>query len=292
MDVVTFAVLRGICQLPAYVAAEHGCCAAEGIDARLSIAATAWAVPEQMARGDVEFAVIPWTRVAADRNADNRLVLVAGSGVEEAALVVRGDLAEDRVRCVAVPQEGGIKDLTAVALVERMGWSAAEVLRMPSGDAAILALVGEGADAAVMVEPYAAMIEHLGLGRVVRRTGDVWRGAPGCALTTTARVVAERPDLVLRMVRAYVQAVRFVLDRPHDAARTGARFIGIGEAVVRRALAVNRPDVDAIRHDEAMAAILALMRRRGYIASMPVGYRDLSFLDRAEGADDAAARTG
>ena len=282
MDTVQFALLRGICQLPAYIAAERGFLDDEGIDARISIAPTAWTVPERMGRGEVEFAVIPWTRVAADRNTSNRMVLIAGSGIEEAALVVRTGLDEREVRRVAVPQEGGIKDLTAMALLDRMGWSDVEVVRMPSGDGAILAFVGEGADAASMVEPWAAMLEHLGLGRVVRRTGDVWPGAPGCSLTTTARVIAERPELVLRMVRAYMRAARFVADDPAEAARVGARYIGVGEHVVLRALEANRPDPNAIRSDAAMASILELMTKRGYVETAPVGYRDLSFLDQVE----------
>jgi NitT/TauT family transport system substrate-binding protein/sulfonate transport system substrate-binding protein len=292
METVQLALLRGICQLPAYVAADHGFLEDEGIDGRLSIACTAWTVPEQMARGEVEFAVIPWTRVAADRNTDNRLVLIAGSGVEEAALVVRPGLDERQVRRVAVPQEGGIKDLTALALIDRMGWSGVEVVRMPSGDAAILTLIGGGADAASMVEPYATMLVDLGLGRVVRRTGDVWPGAPGCSLTTTARVIAERPELVLRMVRAYSKAARFVADRPDEAARTGARFIGVDEHFVRKALEVNRPDPSAIRRDDAMLGILDLMTVCGYIEVVPAGYRDLSFLDQVEPGLDSKARRG
>jgi ABC-type nitrate/sulfonate/bicarbonate transport system substrate-binding protein len=282
MDTIRLALLRGVCQLPAYVAAERGFLEDEGIEARLSIAPTAWAVPERMTRGEVEFAVIPWTRVAADRGVENRLVLVAGSGIEEAAMVVRAGLDESEVRRVAVPQEGGIKDLTAMALLERMGWRDVEIVRMPSGDGAILAFVGEGADAASMVEPYAAMLEHLGLGRVVRRTGDVWPGAPGCSLTTTSRVIAERPELVERMVRAYLRGARFVAESPEEAARVGARFIGVGEHVVRRALEANRPDPNALRNEEAMAGVLELMAARGYVDGTPEGYLDLSFLDRAE----------
>ena len=119
---IRLALLRGICQLPAYVAIEAGGFAAEGITAEPIVAPTAWTVPDRLRAGDVDFAVIPWTRVAADvPEGTRRLVLVAGSGVEEAALVVRAGLAPAAVRRVAVPQEGGIKDLTAMALLRRLG---------------------------------------------------------------------------------------------------------------------------------------------------------------------------
>jgi ABC-type nitrate/sulfonate/bicarbonate transport system substrate-binding protein len=276
---VRFALLRGVCQLPAYVAVEQGFFAAQGIEAEPILAPTAWTVPERLREGEVEFAVMPWTRVATDapRNG-NRLVLLAGSGIDEAALVLRTGLAPEDVRRVAVPQEGGIKDLTAVALLRRLGWSDVRLVRQPSGDGAILSFVGLGADAAAMVEPYAAMLEFLGLGRVLLRTGDVWRGAPGCALTTTTALIAREPELVQRVVSAYVAAAWRVLEAPDEAARAGEAFIGVSARIVRRALEVNRPDPLAIKNDEPMSQILALMTDLGYQRGAAEEYRDLRFL--------------
>jgi len=277
---IRLALLRGVCQLPAYLAIEQGFFAAQELVAEPVMAPTAWAVPERLRAGEVDFAVIPWTRVAADRASDgSRLVLVAGSGVEEAALVVRTGLAPEDVRRVAVPQEGGIKDLTAMALLRRLRWHDVRLVRQPSGDGAILSFVGLGADAAAMVEPYAAMLELLGLGRVLLRTGDVWPGAPGCSLTTTRALIEREPGLVQRVTAAYVAAARRVLEAPEEAARAGENFIGVSAEIVRRALAVNRPDPRAIRNDAAMAQVLALMADLGYLRQPADGYRDLRFLE-------------
>ena len=80
MDKIVFALLRGVCQLPAYVAHAKGFLRDVDIDAELSIAPTAWTVPQRLVDGEVHFAVIPWTRVAADNStqqadADQRLGL-------------------------------------------------------------------------------------------------------------------------------------------------------------------------------------------------------------------------
>ena len=280
MQRIRLSLLRGVCQLPAYVAMDQGFFTAEGIAAEPQIAPSAWTVPERLKNGEVDFAVIPWTRVAADvPSGGNRLMLVAGSGIEEAALVVRTGLAPEDVRSVAVPHEGGIKDLTAMALLRRLGWKDIRLVRQPSGDGAILSFVGQGADAAAMVEPYAAMLETLGLGRVLLRTGDAWPGAPGCSLTTTSARIAQDPDLVQRVVRAYVAAARHVLDEPEEAATAGEAYIGVSAAIIRRALLANRPDPRAIRNDEAMSQILTLMADLGYVEGRPEGYRDLRFLE-------------
>lgn len=280
MRTIRLALLRGVCQLPAYVAIEQGFFAAQGIAAEPVMAPTAWAVPDRLRAGEVEFAVIPWTRVAADTpDAGNRLVLIAGSGIEEAALVVRTGLAPEDVRRMAVPHEGGIKDLTAMALIRRLRWQDVRLVRQPSGDGAILSFVGHGADAAAMVEPYAAMLEFLGLGRVLLRTGDVWPGAPGCSLTTTSALIEREPELVQRVTAAYVAAARRVLAAPEEAARIGEGFIGVSAEIVLRALAANRPDPQAIRNDAAMAQVLALMADLGYLRQATDGYRDLRFLE-------------
>ena len=93
-----------------------------------------------------------------------RLVVVCGSGHEEAAIVVRHGLEISEVEVVTVPLRGGMKDLTAMALIKSLGWEGAEVRRQPSGDGAIISRSGEGCHAASMVEPYATLMEELGGG--------------------------------------------------------------------------------------------------------------------------------
>jgi ABC-type nitrate/sulfonate/bicarbonate transport system substrate-binding protein len=277
---VVLSVLRGVCQTPAYVAHEQGFFAEEGVASTLVVEPTAWMVPAKLAGGESQFAVLPWTRAAMSRGPD-RLVVVCGSGIEEAALVVRAGIDVADVRRVTVPLRGGLKDLTAMGLIESLGWDDVEVVRQPSGDGAIISLFGEGCDAASMVEPYATMMEDLGVGVVVRRTGDLWPGAPGCSLATTARYRDADPAVVEAVVRAFVRGARFVAESPGETAAIAARYIGIGERFVEHALARNAPDAFAIRNEAAIDAVLGLMHRLGYVDRVPSGFADASFLDRA-----------
>ncbi len=281
MTKIKFSLLRGVCQTPAYVAHEQGFYRDSGLDTQLDIAATAWLIPHQFKNGQCDFSIMPWTRVAAGAAAGESMTVVAGSGIEEAALVVRADLAPEAVRSVSIPREGGIKDLTAMALIEDMGWKDVEILRQPSGDGAIIALFGQGADAASMVEPYATMMEELGVGRVIRRTGDVWKGAPGCSLTTTRALIETQPDLVQAVVDAHLRAIDAVREDPGQAAAIAARYIGIDARIIHCSLSANRPDADAVRHHEAMHRILSLMRHLGYIDRIPERYLDLRFMDQS-----------
>jgi ABC-type nitrate/sulfonate/bicarbonate transport system substrate-binding protein len=276
---IRFSLLRGVCQIPAYVAHEKQLFAAHGIESTLNVEPTAWMVPQKLVGGDSQFAVMPWTRVAAGEERDVPLLLVCGSGCEEAAIVVRKGVEIADVRRVAVPLRGGMKDLTAMALIEDLGWKGVELLRQPSGDGAIISLFGQGADAASMVEPYATMMEALDVGRVVRRSGDVWRGAPGCSLTTTAGLRERAPETVAAVVRAFVEGARFTAANPEESAEIASRYIGVNARFIAQALGRNQPNPDAIRNDEAMARVLTLMRELGYIQGSPSNYKDLRFLD-------------
>jgi ABC-type nitrate/sulfonate/bicarbonate transport system substrate-binding protein len=282
MPTARLTLLRGVCQTPAYVAHEKGFFADEGLSASIEIAPTAWMAPNKLAAGQSEFALIPWTRAAAAQKGDAPLVVVCGSGHEEAAIVVRAGLEVSDVKRVTVPLRGGMKDLTAMALIESLGWQEAEILRQPSGDGAIISLFGQGCDAASMVEPYATMMETLGVGRVVRRTGDVWPDAPGCSLTTTAAYRDANPDVVEAVVRAFARGADFVEGNPGETAAIASRYIGVNEAFIEQALTHNAPQVDAIRQEAAVERILSLMVRLGYLEETPSGFLDLSFLEKME----------
>lgn len=282
MDKIHFSLLRGICQTPAYAAHEYGIFERHGLDVSMSVTPTAWLVPERLATGEAQFAVIPWTRVAAAEAGEAPLKLLAGSGHEEAAIVVRKGMTIEEVERVAVPREGGMKDLTAMGLIESLGWSETDLLRFPSGDGAIISFFGQGADAASMIEPYATMMEELGVGDVVRRTGDIWPGAPGCSLCATAQYIEENRDIVQRVVSAYAEATRFVHQNPHEAGQAAERYIGVRADFITTSLAANRPDLDAIRNYDTMNIILEFMRKLGYIEEIPTDFADLSFLDYAQ----------
>lgn len=281
MHSLQISVLRGVCQTPAYVAQAKGYFRDAGLDVKLDVAATAWLVPHKLITNESQFGVIPWTRVAAAEANDIPLVLVAGSGCEEAALVLRRGISQDAVRKVGVPREGGMKDLTAMGLLESLGWQNAQQVRMPSGDGAILTLVGEGADVASMIEPYATMLENIGLGTVIKRTGDLWPGAPGCSLATSVALTQEQPEVVQKVVTAFVRGARDVVSNPDEAGEIAADYIGLGASHIKAALRKNLPNVNALRNDEAMQRVMDLMLSLGYVARRPQQFIDMQFLDRA-----------
>jgi ABC-type nitrate/sulfonate/bicarbonate transport system substrate-binding protein len=133
-----------------------------------------------------------------------------------------------------------------------------------------------------MVEPYATMLEMMGTGTVIKRTADVWKGAPGCSLATTVSLKEAQTQLTQKMVMAFARGAMFVKTNPDESADIASNYIGINPRFIREALNVNSPDVNAIRNSGAMEGVLSLMIELGYINKMPANYADLSFLDKAE----------
>ena len=60
-----------------------------------------------------------------------------------------------------------------------------------------------------------------------------------------------------------------------------SRHIGISAAIIRKALDVNKPNVDALRNTDSMKQIIDLMKQLGYVEEDSSQYLDLSFLDEA-----------
>jgi len=281
MKKISFSLLRGVCQIPAYIAHNKGFFRDEGIDVDLNIEPTAWMVPYKLNSGTCQFAVIPWTRVVSVEERDKPFVIISGSGYEEAAIVVKRGIDISEVKKICIPQRGGMKDLTAMALIKSLHLENIELIRQPSGDGAIISLFGQGADAASMVEPYATMMECLDIGKVVRRTGDVWPGVPGCSLTTTREFRENEPETVNKVVRAFVKGAFFIRDNIKETAEIATSYIGINESFIEKALKANKPNVYAIKNQKAMDEVISFMVGLGYIKEKPKDYIDLTFLNRA-----------
>ena len=130
-----------------------------------------------------------------------------------------------------------------------------------------------------MDEPYATMFEQMGLGRIVKRTGDFWKGAPGCSLACRADLIEKDPDLVQKVVRAYIKAASWVQKNPEEAAVMAAPIIGVKASYTAAAIRANPPRIDGIRNKETMNTILEYMKSLGYIDYLPEGFADLSFMD-------------
>ncbi|MBL9115871.1 MAG: ABC transporter substrate-binding protein [Verrucomicrobiaceae bacterium] len=274
-----FALIRGICQLPVYVAHETGEFQKNNVESSIRIVPAAWMVPSMLQKGEVEFGVIPWTRVAIAAEKGENLIVIAGGGVEEGMILARPDMERSDISTIAVPQPGGVKDFFANELISRASLSKARLVSNPSGDASLVSYIGGGADAISTIEPFGSMLEFLGLGTVIAKIGDIFPRMPGCCLSTTKQMVATNRDLCIHVIAAMRKSEELIRNNPSLAAAIGQKYIGISAEIIQKALTTNLPSIDVIQETDVIRAVVMRMLEMGRLHSEPERIFDRSFLE-------------
>jgi NitT/TauT family transport system substrate-binding protein len=215
--------------------------------------------------------------------------MIAGAGIEEAALVICPDLditeiAQLKGRRIALPAKGGMKDLTFKGLLKAHNVKREDVyaIHHPSGDAALLSFISKNADAVVTVEPFATLLVELGFGKVLARTKDIWPGVPGCSPTTTDNYVAERREVVVRVIRAFLKAEEFCYNYRAEAAQLSADYIGISPQIIEKALNYNYPRIDVSDKVGSMLEVANLMIELGYVETISKDFYNFELLKEAK----------
>lgn len=150
---------------------------------------------------------------------------IAGS-----ALTVRPDI--DSVAAlgghtVAIPYWYSIHNVVLQHLLCRQGLAATE--QDPPGPGQVRLVVMAPADmvaglaagriaGCIVAEPFNALAESQGLGRVLRFTGDVWRDHACCVTVMHGGDVAHRPEWVQKVTTALVKAQRWTLENRCETA--------------------------------------------------------------------------
>lgn len=286
---IKIGVIRGVCQMLAYTAHENGFFKEQGLNTSLVVEPTAWLLPDKLISGDISFGILPWTRAVSARDKGDNLVVIAGSGYEEPATVVRRDsginsLSELKGKRISLPAAGGMKDLTSQALFKKYDITPenTEILRLPSGDAAMLALLSGRVDATTNVEPYATMAVELGIGKIIARGKDVLPKTPGCSITTTDDFLQDHFDVALNFLKAILKAETFCNKEPEEAAKISSKYIGISAEIIRDALRYNQPRIDITGSIDAMMRVAGLMKELGYIKKIPQDFYNFELLKKAK----------
>ncbi len=281
-------VIRGVCQMPTYIAYEKGFFKEQNLNISLTVEPTAWMLPNKLISGEISFAVMPWTRVVSGRANGDPMVVIAGSGYEEPVTVVRNDanvndFYELKGKRIGLPNEGGMKDLTSQAFFKKYNITSrnTKILRFPSGDAAILALISGAVDSTTNVEPYATMMVKLGVAKILVRGKDIFPKTPGCSITVTDDYLRNHSDLALKFINACIKAEKFCSTNPDEAAEISSNYIGISAETIREALNYNRPHIDISESVKAMTQVTNLMVELGYIKKVPEDFYNFTLLKKA-----------
>jgi NitT/TauT family transport system substrate-binding protein len=177
--------------------------------------------------GEIDMSASAADAAIAGRAAGVPLLVVAGFAKGGARIVGRTELGIRKVadlkgRKVGVAR-GGAQELLLLAELAQnhLTWS-----DKPGKDVLVVylafpdlnqALMGKNIDAMCQSEPYSSQAIRRGFGAEVMKPYDTPMGEPVRALVMTEKLVKERPDVALRVMKCFVEATRTFLTQPAAA---------------------------------------------------------------------------
>jgi NitT/TauT family transport system substrate-binding protein len=236
--------------LALWVALEEGFFKEEGVN--VNVAGVFRAGPEIMsafAAGELDMSYVgaaPVTTAAA--NAKIPVKIVAQANTEGSGLVVadqhkagpRGlkGLKELLGKVVAVPGISTVQDILLRKAFDQGSLGPKDVtVVVVKPPEMINALRGGDIAAFIAWQPYPAMAEEKGAGRLLLPSGAIWKDHPCCVLAVHETFLEKRRKDVSAVVRAHKRGTQFIRDNPERAVAIAARYTGMPKRLIRNAMA-------------------------------------------------------
>ena len=188
--------------------------------------------------------------IALSRGADFKIV--ASANMEGSAIVAKAGITsveELNGKKVGTPGVGTIQDTMLRAVAENKGISVTPVPYVVS--ALPLALEKGEIDAFIAWEPFCAEVVVKGIGQVVYASHDIMENHQCCVFYISGRILSEDRDLAVKLVKAHVKAMEFVMENENGAmeifaARTG-KSMGIVSESWKRMVWDYMPNVESMK---------------------------------------------
>lgn|GEM_PF-46042 len=272
---------------PLLIAHDSGAFSERGIDTPTPTLFRSWATLVEALQGgsiDVAHLLMPLA-MQLRYDAEVPIKVLAWNHVNGSALAVRheiSDVAALAGSSVAVPGWFSIHNVVLQQMLRAAGLTAV-INTPPSTEAGTVQLVvlapadmptalGNGAISGYIVaEPFCAVAEAQGIGKILRFTGDVWKEHACCVTVVREDLVTERPELAQRVADAVVAAQSLILaDRAAAADRLSAGgYLPQPPAAIAQVLVEHRDSHEAY---EAAGAVAHAEWEQPRIGFQPYAY--------------------
>jgi NitT/TauT family transport system substrate-binding protein len=270
------------------LAAEKGFFAEEGLDVKRSVYANGPAVTQHMASGELDFGMAATFVLLTAKAQGVDLTLVMSLAKDNAPLAVRKDIktfADLNGKRIGTPGLGTVHDINLNYIEKTHGVTVKHVYGKIT-DLLIYFEKGE-IDGLVGWEPV--------VGEAVYRLGAVYLaksmrpGSESQALAVSGKLIREQPDVVLRVVRAYLKGNRYFEQNFDDSVTIAARRLQKPPDMIRLAygqVTVTKPYIERASTQEAIEIAIEQKKVRKEAVGDPAAFVnkaiDESFLKKAE----------
>lgn len=205
-------VSRSILDMPYVIARDRGFFREEGLEVEF-IFMKAIQTVQAMLAGGVDFGTATGTAISAAVNgADVRVVfaLTDKPSFDMIALPNIASVQQMRGKKLGISAPGSLTEILArqILLVNKIPLDQVTMLPLGTSDVTYIALKAGTIDATMLQVPQNFIAQEEGY-RKIAAGADVYRAVQG-GLTTTRSVIAERPEIVTRVIRATQKALRLI----------------------------------------------------------------------------------
>ena len=212
-------VSRSTLDMPYYVARDRGFFRAEGLEAEIILIRSSLSV-QAMLGGSLDFGTATGTAVSAIVNGADLRVVFAMSDKPTTDLIVHPSItkiAELRGKRIGFGGVGGLSELIIRRILDANQIPPDQVKFLPMGQNSLTyaSLKAGMIDATMLQMPQNFLAQDDGF-RKLAAGADYYRIVQG-GLATTRATAAERPELVAKVIRAALRAVRWIRSEKKQA---------------------------------------------------------------------------
>jgi len=276
----------GLCNMPLFYSLETGLFEQNGIAGSAVMGSLAGDQATQLASGQVQMAVVPFTNAIAAYTQSPTFQVVAGSGVQGLIVVARPEIRtfQDLAGKKIAAAQADTLEVVVYDYLKRegMSYSDVEMVYIADSTEATNAYVAGQVDAISSIEPYATQAQKLTGGNVLGDGRDLYGdGYPDCVLAAQTEIIENEPEIVKQAIITFFEAQYQIESDFNKAAETTVgKYYKTDMDSLLTAAQAQPPGVDIRQHKEFMFGRAQSMKEMGYISSDPNdGFVNFSLLE-------------
>jgi ABC-type nitrate/sulfonate/bicarbonate transport system substrate-binding protein len=272
---IKFSHGTGLCNMPLFYAAEKNLFDKHGIDADVVMTPMAGTSAIQLATGQVEMGVIPYTNAIAAYTRSPSFAMVAGSGIQGLIIVAKPEIRtfQDLKGKKIGTFQADTLDILVYDYLKKLGFTYQDVQMQYLGDSVELtnAFIAGHLDAISSIEPYATKAQTATKGNILGDGTDLYgKGYPDCVLMARKELIAKEPEVVKGVIRTFLEAQYEIETNFEEAAKaTIGKYYKTDMTNLLAAGKAQPPGVDIRNQREFMYSRAQSMRELNYISKDP-----------------------
>jgi NitT/TauT family transport system substrate-binding protein len=272
---IKFSHGTGLCNMPLFYAAEKNLFDKYGIDDDVVMTPMAGTSAIQLATGQVEMGVIPYTNAIAAYTRSPSFSMVAGSGIQGLIIVAKPEIKtfQDLKGKKIGTFQADTLDILVYDYLKKLGFTYQDVQMQYLGDSVELtnAFIAGHLDAISSIEPYATRAKTATNGNILGDGTDLYgNGYPDCVLMARKELIAKEPEVVKGVIRTFLEAQYEIETNFEEAAKlTIGKYYKTDMMNLLAASKAQPPGVDIRNQREFMYSRAQSMKELNYISKDP-----------------------